>query len=195
MEIDQKLERIRHIFIGVPIIRSNEYPYSFFSLTDFIPPLHPRLVEDMADLIVNYSDFLENADIIVSEADRGGGPLTHAVAARANLPYSLANWYPKGIAGEIFVRASVGFSGEGNVFLNGLSAGQRVVLVDDLLSTGGTALALLTAVKKSGAIPIEALFVGEKIDQGGRRTIANSYNIPVKSIVQFIARGKHTRAP
>ena len=185
--IQEKLERIKKTFIGKPIyFDKTGYPYSLFTLTDFDPPMEPTLIEDMADLLVHYGDF-ENVDLIVSEADRGGGPLTHAVSMRTNIPYTLANWYPSGGPGELQVAASVGFSGNGSIFLNGIKKGQRTILVDDLLSSGGTALALIETILKGGAAVKQALFVGEKVLMRGRQKLEKNYSIPIISLVKFKA--------
>jgi adenine phosphoribosyltransferase len=191
-EVYQKLVAIKRTFVDIPILKGkNGYPYSLFSLTDFSPAMKPSLVEDMADLLVYYGDF-QNADIIVSEADRGGGPLAHAVAVRTGLPYTLANWYPNETVGEISVAASIGFSGQGHIYLNGLVEKQRAILVDDLLSTGGTAVALLQAIQKAKAIPVQALFVAEKVGMGGKSKIENSCKIRIKTLVEFKSEGKTT---
>ncbi len=193
-EITEKLERVRQTFVGIPIIPGKDgYPYSLFTLTDFKPAMQPWLVEDMADLLVYYGDF-EHADLIVSEADRGGGPLAHAVALRVNRPYTLANWYPNETAGEIAVRTAVGFSGQGYIYLNGVLEKQKAILVDDLLSTGGTAVALLQALEEAKAIPLQALFVAEKLGLGGRARIEERCEIPIHALVQFRASGDLTSA-
>ncbi|MDO8497403.1 MAG: phosphoribosyltransferase family protein [bacterium] len=191
--IQKKLERIKKTFINKSIHFSKTgYPYSFFTLTDFEPPIEPSLVEDMADLLVHYGNF-DSIDLLVSEADRGGGPLTHAVSMRTNIPYTLANWYPNGGQGELHVKASVGFSGKGDIFLNGIKKGQRIILVDDLLSSGGTALALIRAVHKGGAIIKQALFVAEKVLMCGRQKLENNYSIPIISLVKFKAEKGYTK--
>lgn len=192
-EILKKVERIKPVFIGVPIIAGPDgYPYSLFSLTDFYPPLTADVVEDMADIMVYYGQF-ENADILVSEADRGGGPLVHAVAMRTGLPYTIANWYPAEIPGHIKVMASVGFSGEGAIYLNGMEPGMRAIIVDDLISSGGTALALIEAIEKAGATTVEALFVAEKVGRNGRVRIGTSFPTPIKTFVRFTATGETTQ--
>ncbi len=48
-----------------------------------------------------------------------------------------------------------------------VSPGQRIVLVDDLLATGGTALAGATLLRGQGAIVDKALFVVDLPDLGG----------------------------
>lgn len=191
--IQEKLERITRSFIDKPVhFDKTGYPYSLFTLTDFYPPMEPTLIEDMADLLVHYGDF-ENIDLIVSEADRGGGPLTHAISTRTNIPYTLANWYPSGGPGELQVGASVGFSGNGFIFLNGIKKGQRTILVDDLLSSGGTAIALIQAILKGGATVKQALFVAEKVLMHGRQKLEKNYSIPIISLVKFKAEGGYTK--
>ena len=49
--------------------------------------------------------------------------------------------------------------------------GQRVLVVDDLLATGGTALAALALVERCGATVTECAFVIELVDLPGRARI------------------------
>ena len=55
--------------------------------------------------------------------------------------------------------------------VDGIAKGERVVVVDDLLATGGTALAALALVEKSGASIVECAFVIELSDLPGRKRI------------------------
>ena len=55
--------------------------------------------------------------------------------------------------------------------VDGLARGERVVLVDDLLATGGTALAALALVEQSGGSIVECAFVIELSDLPGRKRI------------------------
>lgn len=191
--IEKKLIRIMKVFINKPVYFSKTgYPYSFFTLTDFRPPMKPSLIEDMADLLVHYGDF-SSIDLIVSEADRGGGPLTHAISMRVGIPYTLANWYPSGGQGELHVTASVGFSGNGNIFLNGIKKGQRTIFVDDLLSSGGTAISIIQAITKGGATVKQALFVGEKVLMHGRQKLESEYSFPIISLAKFYVEKGYTK--
>ncbi len=62
--------------------------------------------------------------------------------------------------------------------------GEKVVLVDDLIATGGTALAALSLIRSSGAVVQECLFVVELPDLGGRPRI-EAEGVPVHSLVRF----------
>ena len=48
-----------------------------------------------------------------------------------------------------------------------IAAGQRVVLIDDLIATGGTALAAAQLLREAGALVEQALFVIDLPDLGG----------------------------
>lgn len=53
-----------------------------------------------------------------------------------------------------------------------LRRGERVVLIDDLLATGGTAAAAIRLVEKMGGAVIESQFLIELTFLGGRRNLA-----------------------
>ena len=54
------------------------------------------------------------------------------------------------------------------VHVDGLVKGERAVLIDDLLATGGTALAALALVERIGATVVECAFLIELLDLPGR---------------------------
>jgi len=54
-----------------------------------------------------------------------------------------------------------------------LRAGERVLIVDDVLATGGTARAAIDLVRELGAEPVAAAFVLELSELGGRSVIGD----------------------
>jgi adenine phosphoribosyltransferase len=52
-----------------------------------------------------------------------------------------------------------------------IQPGQRVVLVDDLVATGGTARAAAELLRKAGAVVEAAVFVIDLPDLGGARSL------------------------
>lgn len=56
--------------------------------------------------------------------------------------------------------------------VDALQRGERVVLIDDLLATGGTAAAAVKLIQKFGAVPVEALFLIELEFLHGRKNLA-----------------------
>ena len=63
-----------------------------------------------------------------------------------------------------------------------LKKGDRVVIIDDLIATGGSAKAAVRLCEKLGAEVVKLLFLIELPDLGGRKTL-DGYN--VESITQF----------
>ena len=64
------------------------------------------------------------------------------------------------------------------------SAGQRVILIDDLIATGGTALAGVALLGQLGAIVVEAAFVIDLPELGGRRRL-EATGCPTYCVMEF----------
>jgi adenine phosphoribosyltransferase len=65
-----------------------------------------------------------------------------------------------------------------------VTPGQRVVLIDDLIATGGTALAALTLLRGLGAVVPEACFAIELPELGGRARM-EAAGCPVHAEITF----------
>ena len=65
-----------------------------------------------------------------------------------------------------------------------VTKGQRVLLVDDLIATGGTAVAAIDLLRQAGAEVIGCSFVVDLPDLGGRKRI-EALDIPVQVLVEF----------
>ena len=64
-----------------------------------------------------------------------------------------------------------------------IKAGDRVVIIDDLLATGGTVAAVIRLIERLGGVVAEACFVIELPPLGGRTHLAP---LPVHSLVEFM---------
>lgn len=60
------------------------------------------------------------------------------------------------------------------VHVDALGAGQRILLVDDLIATGGTALAGFELARRLGAEVVEACFLIDLPELGGRARLAEA---------------------
>lgn len=69
------------------------------------------------------------------------------------------------------------------IHADALNKGDRVVLVDDLLATGGTMAAIANLVRRLGAEIVEILFVVELPPLKGREKLVG---IPIHALVQFM---------
>lgn len=73
---------------------------------------------------------------------------------------------------------------EMEIHKDAVAPGERVILVDDLIATGGTAAAAVSLLRSIGAEVIAACFVIDLPDLGGARKI-EALGVPVRSLVQF----------
>ena len=68
------------------------------------------------------------------------------------------------------------------IHVDSIKPGQRVAVVDDLLATGGTALACAKLCEKAGGKVVDCLFVIELTDLPGRETLKD---YSVDTILQY----------
>jgi adenine phosphoribosyltransferase len=70
------------------------------------------------------------------------------------------------------------------IHLDAVEQGERVILVDDLIATGGTATAAVQLLQKLGAEVVAACFVIDLPEIGGRKKI-EALGVPVRTLVAF----------
>lgn len=62
--------------------------------------------------------------------------------------------------------------------------GDEVILVDDLIATGGTAVGATQLLRQMGAVVVSACFVIDLPDLGGRKKL-EALGVPVHTLVEF----------
>ena len=67
---------------------------------------------------------------------------------------------------------------------DGVRPGEKTILVDDLIATGGTAEAAVKLLKEIGADVVAAVFVIDLPDLGGKAKI-EALGVPVRTLVEF----------
>lgn len=160
--------------------------FAFFptALTDNIPPLTYELSQAVCLLAQLHICRHGEATLGVGEEDRGA-MIVADILGQYRLPRTLARWSPSGVPGEIAVGLANEYIEEGStqVYLNGVRPGDRVLIVDDLISTGGTLCALVDAVRLAGADILEIFTVGEKTENAGRAWLHRHCGLTLKTLV------------
>ena len=67
---------------------------------------------------------------------------------------------------------------------DGVTAGERVILVDDLVATGGTAQAAVKLLRQMGADVLAACFIIDLPDLGGAAKL-RALGVPVRTLIAF----------
>lgn len=136
------------------------------------------------EIIDGWKKRYEGKDVtaIVGADARGfifGGALAYAM----NLPFIPARKKGKLPAETISESFALEYGTDTvEIHVDALRPSDRVVLVDDLLATGGTMAAIANLVRKLGAQVVEATFVIELTTLKGRQRLAG---VPVHSLVEF----------
>ncbi len=172
------LKKLVESLKNAPIIMKGDYPYFIHPLTDGVPELEPDIVREAVSGIIRIAD-LDVDKIVTIEAM--GIPVAIALSLAVSIPVVVVRKRSYGFPNEIVVDQQTGYS-KGKLYINGIEKGDRVIVVDDVISTGGTALATLKALEQAGAIVKDFVAIIEK-GEGAEKLRKMGYNI--KSLVKI----------
>lgn len=171
---------LEQVYENAPAVKSGKYYTTINEFTDQQPALRPEVLVEVKDRLCRLGQFA--ADKILVEEDKGA-ILGAAVCLEKRLPLAVARWYNYTLPNSIMVPIQSEYF-SGNLYVNGIDRGDRVVIIDDTISTGGTLAALIEAVHKAEATVVEVLVVIAKADQDGISRIRSQFNIMVKSLIR-----------
>lgn len=181
---------LRDAFDDRELVEINGRKFVVNPLTEQIPATSAELLRAAADSVCRTCTMPRGIKI-AGEEDKGG-ILVAAVALAANRPFGLARWYPSGLEGQIVVSFECEYA-HGQLYLNGVERGDRVVIVDDLISTGGTMIALIKAIQNAGAEILDIVCVAEKVEYEGSRRVKETTGFDIKSLVKLSIAGKRSK--
>lgn len=170
--VNSMLKRLINSLETCPIVQRGDYNYFIHPITDGVPSLDPAVLREVATAMIKVLD-LDGVDRIVA-AEAMGIPIGAIISSMTDLPLNIVRKREYQLPGEIAVHQMTGYS-KGQLFLNGVQEGERVVIVDDVISTGGTTRALLAALDKTGAEVADICFAIRR----GNAEIGRPYKVLV----------------
>jgi adenine phosphoribosyltransferase len=173
------LEKLKESLADCPIVEFGDYQYFVHPITDGIPAGDPEVLKEVVDAIAEMMS--QDCDKIVT-AESMGFPLAAALSLKTGIPYVFIRKRKYGLPGETSLHQTTGYSGS-DMFVNSIEEGDRVVFVDDVLSTGGTLKAIVETLRQIGAEVVDVLTVFEKV--GKRDELEATLGIPIKTLVQI----------
>jgi len=165
--------------LAAPVMRRGDYAYFVHPLTDGTPPLAPELLSEVAEEIKKTADC--SVDYFLTMEAMG----IHIAAVLGQLtqkPFSIVRKRQYGLPGEVVLDQSTGYS-KGRMFVNGVKRGDRVTIVDAVISTGGTLIAVINALKNIGAEVVDAVCVIERGDGAAR--VKEATGVEVKTLARI----------
>ncbi|AHF99418.1 adenine phosphoribosyltransferase [Halostagnicola larsenii XH-48] len=175
----EQLERSVH---DAPIIEKDDYEYLVHPISNCVPVLEPSLLREVVTRIVRAAD-LENVDKIVTPAAMGIH-ISTAVSLTTDIPLVVIRKREYGLEGEVSLTQETGYS-KSEMYINDVDEGDNVLLLDDMLSTGGTLRAITEALESIGATIVDIVVAMRKVD-GGDAMVDSEYD--VSSLLDIVVR-------
>ena len=180
------LDRLRASLADSPVVRFEDYDYFIHPITDGLPLGRPEVLDEVLSELARIGDWRRCDKIVTAESM--GFPLAAGLSMRVRKPYVFIRKRRYGLPGEVSLKQTTGYS-KGDMFINGIGRGDRVVFVDDVISTGGTLLAIGKALRGLGAEIADVLIVFEKTREKAR--IEKELGVRIKTLLKVqVVQGK-----
>jgi adenine phosphoribosyltransferase len=153
------MDRLKQSLLDAPIIEKDGYHYFVHPISDGVPMLEPKLLREIVIRIIRKAE-LDDVDKIVTPAAMGIH-ISTAVSLMTDIPIVVIRKREYGLPGEVALSQQTGYS-ENEMYINDVHEGDRVLVLDDVLSTGGTLRAITDALEHIGADVADVLAVIKK---------------------------------
>ena len=173
------LEKLRASLAGCPVVRFGDYEYFVHPITDGIPLGDPAVLDEVLGAMAALGDWRACDKIVTAESM--GFPLAAGLSLRVRKPYVFIRKRRYGLPGEVSLKQTTGYS-RTDMFINNVHPGDRVVFVDDVISTGGTVLAIVPALRSLGARVADVIIVFEKTRD--LAALEKEIGIPIKTLLK-----------
>jgi adenine phosphoribosyltransferase len=164
-----------------PIIWKGDYPYFIHPISDGIPRMDADVLRATRDLIVEMVDW-SKVDLVVS-VEAMGLPLLAAVGDATGKPTVVIRKRQYGMEGEVRVDVSTGYS-QSTTYINDIEPGERILIVDDVISTGGTLEPILATLEEMGVILQDIVIAIEK-GEGRERLAKERPDWPIRTLARI----------
>lgn len=182
---DNMLDKLKKTLEKSPIIKKGEYNYFVHPITDGIMLVEPEILKEVSNAITKVADL--NVDKIVC-MEAMGIHIATALSLKTNIPFVVVRKRCYGLEDEVAVHQVTGYS-ECELYINGLRRGDRILVVDDVVSTGGTMVAVLNALKSVGVEVVDIIAAVEK--GNGKEKVKKETGYDVKTLVKVdVSKGK-----
>ncbi|NHJ03048.1 MAG: adenine phosphoribosyltransferase [Candidatus Heimdallarchaeota archaeon] len=173
---------------GKPLYTINKYKFILNPLTEQVPATSSNLLMSAAEAFVRHMNITEY-DKLLTEEDKGG-ILVAAVSLLTKLPFGMARWYPNTLANQISSIFTCEYLSQGELYICGIESKDRVCIIDDIISTGGTMIGMIKALRKLGAIIQDIIVLGEKVEYNGVERVFQETGIRIKTIFEISIAGE-----
>ena len=173
------LEEVKKSLESSPVVKKGDYNYFVHPITDGVPAMDPKMLRQLSLAVKKHAD-LDIDKIVAVEAM--GIHLATALSLATDIPFVVIRKRQYGLEGEQEVYQKTGY-GSSNLYINDLHPGERILLIDDVVSTGGTLIALIKTLQDMGLEIKSAVAVIEKGE--GKGTVKDETGVELLTIVKL----------
>ena len=157
------MDQLKESLLSAPVIEKEGYHYFVHPISDGVPMLEPGLLREIVIKIIRKAE-LDEVDKIVTPAAMGIH-ISTATSLMTDIPLVVIRKRQYGLDGEVALFQQTGYS-ESQMYINDVSEGDRVLLLDDVLATGGTMTSIIQALEGIGAEIVDIVAVIKKVGLG-----------------------------
>ena len=179
------LKILKESLKNAPIVKRGEYNYFIHPITDGVPVVEPALLRDVCSAMLKVLELNGVDKIVVVEAM--GIHIGTVLSCMTDIPMTVMRKREYKLPCEIPVHQTTGYS-KGELYLNGVYKGDRVVIIDDVVSTGGTMKALLKALDIAGAEVVDVCIAIQRGEPDIGRPYKSLVKIEVTDRVRVVER-------
>ena len=181
------LDIFKKSILDSTVLKKGNYNYIVHPIMDGIPEIKPDLLNEITNEMQIRIEKCGKIDKIVT-IEAMGIPLATALSSKMNIPFVIIRKKSYGLPDEDVVKQKTGYS-KSNLYINGLIEGDKIVIVDDVLSTGGTLKAILSSMEKIG-VENKGIFI--VVDKGNiSKQIKDEFDVDIDIIVNIeVIEGK-----
>lgn len=176
------LELLRESFRRAKVMRVNSYDYIVHPIMDGVPAVEPELLEEVINAMFEVGRM--DCDLIVAP-EAMALPLAAPLSMMSDIPYVAVRKRSYGLDGEVRIDQSTGYS-NGAMYINGVEEGDQVIVVDDVLSTGGTLKGIVNGLRTAGAEVLEVIVVADK--SGRAKELERELGVEIKCLLRLEVR-------
>jgi adenine phosphoribosyltransferase len=167
---------VDHSLESAQVMDRKGYPYLIHPLIDGVPRVEPALLQAWLDWATLQQDLISQATVLLAP-EAMGLPLAAPLSLATGLPYVVVRKRKYDLPGEHVAYCETGY-GENCLHVNDVKPEDKVLVIDDVLSTGGTLNALLATLVAAGATTVGALVF---LDKGRVHSVLQErHGVPIR---------------
>lgn len=169
----------------IAVVKGSRYLIN--PLTDHYPTTTYELLDDTVEELSKLTDY-SKATKLLGEEDRGGFLCT-LLAYKHKKAFGMAKWNPLDLVGQHEVEFRNAYA-EGKMYIYGVEKGDKVIIVEDMVDSGGTIIALVKLLQKIEVEILDIVTVAVKTDYDGLAKIKAETGFDVKYLLEFTTKGE-----